>query len=112
MITFTAEDKKVFAKARDILSSEDKWCQKHIALTKDNRPAMYFSMTACRWCLMGAVCLAEREVLEIQAYKFSLLQEKLHDYIVEHTEYKGIAQMNDNADYQTVITLLDTVLGT
>ena len=53
-------------KAHELLDSEEKWCRRVLAMTKDGRTISPTNESAASWCIVGAIIKCYHENAKIQ----------------------------------------------
>ena len=86
--------KAVLASMRELLASEDAWCQGDIAQNASGEPCLPGDPDACRWCLMGAI---DRAGLTIENPPINLVLTFLGlEWLPRHNHHNhGVIGWND-----------------
>jgi hypothetical protein len=93
--------------ARTLLDSHEKWTKGAFARDSDGRAVCYDSVSACCWCLEGAVAYAEG--VGVRTHTNSALYELSRDLPARESIYT----FNDQSSrtHAEVLALLDTTIA-
>ena len=69
-------------KIKELLSSEDKWCQGSLSKTQNGKGCFSFAEEAVSWCLVGAIYKCYHNSIACSSVMF-LIKNELGDKVLE-----------------------------
>ena len=91
---------------RELIEAPESWIQNNIAEDADGHPTFVSSPTACRFCLLGAICR-----VTASSNREKDLIECLHAVDDTRQLDDGIPEFNDTATHDEVLSILDRAIS-
>jgi hypothetical protein len=101
---------QIVARALEIISNEEHWTRVWVARRADGRPCSCFDPWAARFCAIGALNRAAREIVGVAGVEHAYVAER---FVLDANgrHHDSLPRINDNDGHEVIVAMFKVALA-